>query len=200
MLSLLDPNCVETRKNVCHSLRQGDRHFSLDSLTTVKAPNFGPHVNFDLFPEGLTIVKTRPTKQNEEKWKLLKIFKFANSVLFIFGACFLERSYRTCKERLKVSMRSKVRGFYGNVQANFYILVRRLPVVYRSYIIDEYRWWGSLWWELISTGYFTARRIGYTHFPAGRSWSPGFSSDKSASECRKPGRSDNGSRPNGSCR
>jgi hypothetical protein len=42
-----------------------------------------------------------------------KNFRFANSVLLIFAIWFTQRSYGSCMERFKLSMRSKARGFYG---------------------------------------------------------------------------------------
>jgi hypothetical protein len=37
-------------------------------------------------------------------------------VLFIFGALIIQKRYGTCKKRSKVSLRSKVRGSYGNTK------------------------------------------------------------------------------------
>ncbi len=51
----------------------------------------------------------------------LLICKLAKSVLFIFGTEFTQRSYRSCRKWTKVSVRSKVRGFYGTF-SNFRIL------------------------------------------------------------------------------
>ncbi len=79
---------------------------------TVKAPNFGPHGNFGpLFQNGLLSLK-RVLQKNEEN-------KSCRNTSFIFRTWFIPRSYRTCKKKSKVSMRSKVRGFYGIPVLNF---------------------------------------------------------------------------------
>jgi hypothetical protein len=40
----------------------------------------------------------------------LQIYKFGS---VRFGTWFIQRSYRTCNKKSKISMRTKGRGFYG---------------------------------------------------------------------------------------
>jgi hypothetical protein len=75
----------------------------------------------------------RALPKNKENDGCKKHFRFTNSVLFIFGTWFIQRSYETCKKKRskaktlyysvsgsKVSMRSKVRGFYGSNKTAWY--------------------------------------------------------------------------------
>jgi hypothetical protein len=39
----------------------------MSAVNTVKASNCGPLANFGLFPEGLAIIKTRPTEKGKKK-------------------------------------------------------------------------------------------------------------------------------------
>jgi hypothetical protein len=67
----------------------------------------------DFFPEGLAIIKMLPTKVIEENDSCRKtIDRLAELVLLILGK-FIQRSYKSCQKRLKVSIRFSVRGFRG---------------------------------------------------------------------------------------
>jgi hypothetical protein len=68
------------------------------------------------------ITKARSTEKL--RWKLQRNFRFAISILFIFGTEFIQRSYGTCKKRFRVSIRSKVGGFYGTSRPDFAVPVR----------------------------------------------------------------------------
>ncbi len=78
--------------------------------------------------------------------KLLTNFCFAKSVLFIFGTEFTQRSYGSCKKWSKVSMRSKVRDFYGIILSDYRCFFQRwnsgqLDVLVFTFIVygrDQY--------------------------------------------------------------
>jgi hypothetical protein len=57
--------------------------------------------------------------------KVVETFSSTNSVLFISCTWFIHRSYRAYKKKSKVSVRSKVRGFYGTFLTNW---VRKVGV------------------------------------------------------------------------
>jgi hypothetical protein len=96
------------------------------SRPTVKALNFGPHGKFGpLFPKGLLWLK-RVLQNNEENKSNRKTLDLQIRFCSFFCTWFIHRSYRACKKKSNVSMRFKVRGFYGRemwCQLAFWTLV-----------------------------------------------------------------------------
>jgi hypothetical protein len=81
------------------------------------------------------------------KMKVVEMLTFANSNLFTFGdAQFIQRSYGTCKEEFKVSMRSKVRCFYGTYRhftETGYMQTKRTREVIIGYGLLTFDWHGD---------------------------------------------------------
>jgi hypothetical protein len=76
--------------------------------TTVKAPNFGPHGNFDLFFRRACYQKSEENNKSCRKTLDLQIC-FCSYLVHDSS----KEATELAKERSKVSLRSKVRGFYG---------------------------------------------------------------------------------------
>jgi hypothetical protein len=82
--------------------------------TTVKAANFGPHVNFDLSLQVLYLLwMNHVPKMNIIEFVDLKVFYNFYSLLFSVGRVSMIAS--PSEKESKVSMRSKFRGFDGIV-------------------------------------------------------------------------------------
>ncbi len=69
-----------------------------DVQYTVKASNLGPHVNFELFFQKGLLSSKLVLYKNEQNQSRTKSIESANSILFLYGTYFTQRSYGSCKK------------------------------------------------------------------------------------------------------
>ncbi len=83
------------------------------SNRTVKASTFGPHGNFrPSFQKSLLLSKRVLHLKKMYGMNVVDNLSIVTSVLFIFGTESTQRNYGSSKKWSKVSVMSKVRGFY----------------------------------------------------------------------------------------
>jgi hypothetical protein len=105
-------------------------HNLMEKLYTVEAPNFWPHGNFvPLFQKALLSLK-RVLHKNDDNKSCTKTLDLQIRFCSFFCTWFIHRSYRGCKKKSKVSMRSDVRGFYGILKHRSEHVPTWLQIVY----------------------------------------------------------------------